>query len=121
MESILASIKKLLGVPEEVTHFDSDIIMHINTTIMDLTQIGVGPSEGYHISDEEDTWADFIGDSEELEAVKTYVYLNVKLLFDPPQNSSTIEVINRQIAKIEWRLNFKVDASKTGEEEIQNG
>lgn len=109
MESILTSIKKLLGIEEEYTQFDNDIIMHINTVFLNLTQLGVGPAEGFFIEDDAATWDDFIGDSTELQAVKTYVYLKVKLLFDPPLSSSVIESMNRMISELEWRLNVAVD------------
>ena len=109
MESILTSIKKLLGIEEEYTQFDADIIMHINTVFLNLTQLGVGPSEGFLIEDDTAIWEDFIGDSSQLQAVKTYVYLKVKLLFDPPLSSSVTESMNRMIAELEWRLNVAVD------------
>lgn len=109
MDSILTSIKKLLGIDEEYIQFDSDIIMHINTVFLNLTQLGVGPEEGFLIEDDAATWDDFIGDSSQLQAVKTYVYLKVKLLFDPPLSSSVIESINRIISELEWRLNVAVD------------
>lgn len=109
MESILTSIKKLLGIEEEYTQFDADIIMHINTVFLNLTQLGVGPSEGFLIEDDSAIWEDFIGDSSQLQAVKTYMYLKVKLLFDPPLSSSVTESMNRMIAELEWRLNVAVD------------
>lgn len=109
MDSILTSIKKLLGIDEEYTQFDNDIIMHINTVFLNLTQLGVGPEEGFLIEDDAATWDDFIGDSNQLQAVKTYVYLKVKLLFDPPLSSSVIESINRIVSELEWRLNVAVD------------
>lgn len=109
MDSILTSIKKLLGIDEEYTQFDNDIIMHINTVFLNLTQLGVGPEEGFLIEDDAATWGDFIGDSNQLQAVKTYVYLKVKLLFDPPLSSSVIESINRIISELEWRLNVAAD------------
>ena len=109
MESILTSIKKLLGIEEEYTQFDADIIMHINTVFLNLTQLGVGPDEGFLIEDDTAIWEDFIGDSSQLQAVKTYMYLKVKLLFDPPLSSSVTESMNRMIAELEWRLNVAVD------------
>ena len=109
MESILTSIKKLLGIEEEYTQFDADIIMHINTVFLNLTQLGVGPSEGFLIEDDTAIWEDFIGDSSQLQAVKTYMYLKVRLLFDPPLSSSVTESMNRMIAELEWRLNVAVD------------
>lgn len=109
MDSILTSIKKLLGIAEEYTQFDEDIIMHINTVFLNLTQLGVGPEEGFAIENDAASWEDFINDNIQLQAVKTYVYLKVKLLFDPPLSSSVIESMNRMIAELEWRLNVTVD------------
>lgn len=109
MESILTSIKKLLGIEEDYEHFDQDIIIHINSALMILTQLGVGPSRGFMISDKTSLWSDFIPDEHGLEAVKTYIYLKVKLLFDPPLSSSVIELINRSISELEWRINIMVD------------
>ena len=109
MDSILTSIKKLLGIAEEYTQFDEDIIMHINTVFLNLTQLGVGPEEGFTIENDAASWEDFINDNIQLQAVKTYVYLKVKLLFDPPLSSSVIESMNRMIAELEWRLNVAVD------------
>ena len=109
MESILTSIKKLLGIEEEYTQFDNDIIMHINSVFLNLTQLGVGPAEGFLIEDDTATWEDFIGDSNQLQAVKSYMYMKVKLLFDTPLSSSVIESMNRMIAELEWRLNVAVD------------
>ena len=107
--SILTSIKKLLGVAEDYAEFDEDIMTHINSVFLNLTQLGVGPEEGFMIEDNTAEWADFINDSIQLQAVKTYVYLKVKLLFDPPLSSSVTESINRMIAELEWRLNAAVD------------
>lgn len=106
MDSILTSIKKQLGIAEDYEHFDPDIIMNINTVFMNLTQIGVGPSEGFYITDEEAIWSDFIADLTKLQAVKTYMFLKVKLVFDPSSmGSATIAAYERQIQELEWRLN----------------
>lgn len=113
MESILTSIKKLLGIAEEYNHFDPDLIMHINSVLMILTQLGVGPSEGFRIEDDSATWDDFIPEDQNLEAVKSYMHLKVKLLFDPPLSSAVIESMKRMIDEIEWRLNVEVDPSKS--------
>ena len=107
--SILTSIKKLLGVAEDYTEFDEDIMTHINSVFLNLTQLGVGPEEGFMVEDNTAVWEDFINNSVQLQAVKTYVYLKVKLLFDPPLSSSVTESINRMIAELEWRLNAAVD------------
>ena len=113
MDSILTSIKKLLGVDEAYTHFDPDIVMHINSVLMILHQMGVGPSDGFIIEDETEVWGDFIPDASpiKLEAVKSYIYLKVRLLFDPPLSSAVIESINRQISELEWRLNVAAESS----------
>jgi hypothetical protein len=112
MESILSSIKKLLGVPEEYTQFDPDIIMHINTVFLNLTQLGVGPESGFFIMDNTEVWSDFVNINEfaEMNAVISYMYLKVKLLFDPPLSSSVIESMNRTISELEWRLNVAVES-----------
>lgn len=107
--SILTSIKKLLGVPDDYSEFDEDIIMHINSVFLNLTQLGVGPEAGFSIEDESAEWDEFIGDNTQLNSVKSYMYLKVKLLFDPPLSSSVIESMNRIIAELEWRLNVAVD------------
>ena len=109
MESILTSIKKLLGITEEFENFDSDIIMHINSVFMILNQLGVGPSEGFTIEDDTSTWVDFIPDTTKVEAIKSYMYLKVKLLFDPPTNSTVVDSTNRLIAELESRLNWAAE------------
>ena len=110
MESILVSIKKLLGIAEEYTHFDADLIMHINSVFMILTQLGVGPAEGFIIEDKTSDWTEFIEDPTQLQLAKSYMHLKVKLLFDPPLSSAVIESMNRMISEFEWRL--AVDAEK---------
>ena len=109
MESILTSIKKMLGIAEEYTHFDMDLIMHINSVLTILTQLGVGPSKGFSIRDENDSWEDFFSKDSNLESVKSYVYMKVRLLFDPPQSSAVTESINRLISELEWRINVEVE------------
>lgn len=108
-ESILTSIKKLLGIAEEYTHFDTDIMIHINTAIMTLNQLGVGPEEGFRVTSDADSWSDFIEDDDYLDAAKTYVYLKVKLVFDPPLSGSVMEAMKESIKEYEWRLNVKAD------------
>lgn len=104
MESILTSIKKLIGITEEYTQFDVDIMIHINSAFGILRQLGVGPADGLRISGKEDTWDQFLQDKKKLELVKTYVYLKVKILFDPPLSSAVMDCINREISQCEWRL-----------------
>lgn len=112
-ESILTSIKKLLGIAKDYDHFDTDIIMHINSVLGALTQIGVGPKTGFSISDETAIWTDFIEMNPLLEMVKSYVYLKVRLLFDPPQSSSVAEAMKNNAAELEWRISVTVDPGDT--------
>ena len=112
MESILTSIKKLLGITEEYNQFDPDIIMHINSVFMILTQLGIGPTEGFSIEDDTSIWSDFIKDANKIEAVKSYIYLKVKLLFDPPLSSAVIDSTNRLINELEWRLNVAAESTE---------
>lgn len=112
MDSVLTSIKKLLGITEEYKQFDQDLIIHINSVLMGLTQIGVGPSEGMRIQDDSTTWNDLLSNISNLEAVKTYVYLKVKMIFDPPTSSSVMDAMNRSINEYEWRLNINADSQK---------
>ncbi len=122
MESILTSIKKLLGIAEEYTHFDADLIMHINSVLSILTQIGVGPTEGFSIKDKSSVWGDFVPENSKWELIKSYTYMKVKLLFDPPLSSSVIESMNRIISELEWRIQVAADSIiDKREEEIQNG
>lgn len=114
MESILTSIKKLLGITEDYNHFDADIIMHINSVFAILTQLGVGPSEGFRIEDELATWNDFIQtDSPIFDSVKSYMHLKVKLLFDPPFSGTVMEAYNRMISEFEWRLTVTAETGQT--------
>ena len=106
MDSILNTIKKLLGIQPEYKNFDEDIIVGINTAFATLNQIGVGPPEGFIIEDENQTWADYIT-SANLVMVKTYIHQKVKLLFDPP-NGSVLESLDRSISELEWRLYIEV-------------
>lgn len=103
--SILTSIKKLLGIDEMYTVFDNDLIIHINTVIANLVQMGIGNQEtGYSIEGPNDRWVDFIGDSNKLQQVKSYVYIKVKLLFDPPASSVIVDAMNRSANELEYRL-----------------
>lgn len=108
-ENILASIKKLLGFEEDYTAFDTDIMMHINSAFMGLHQLGVGPAAGYALSSGLETWVEFFGDNNDLHGVKTYIYLKVRLVFDPPSTSFVIDAIQKQITELEWRLNVQVE------------
>ena len=122
MESILNSIKKLLGIAEDYDYFDSDIIMHINSVFATLTQLGVGPEDGFSIDDESEKWEDFLPEERMLHSVKSYMVMKVKLMFDPSLSSAVIECTKEQIKELEWRLQVAVDSANTkSEEEIQNG
>lgn len=109
MDSILTSIKKLLGITAEYTQFDTDLIIHINSVFSILTQLGVGPSTGFSIPDEYSVWTDFLPEDPRLEMVKTYVYLKVRLMFDPPDRSAVADAMKRQIDELEFRLNVAAD------------
>lgn len=112
-DSILISIKKLLGIDKDYKNFDSDIIMHINTVFTILNQLGVGPDEGFSIEDEKDEWSDYVDlDSEKnFNAIKSYIHLKVKLLFDPPLNSTVMEAMKQTINELEWRLNAQAESN----------
>lgn len=113
MQSILNSIKKTLGLEADYTAFDTEIIIHINSVFMILQQLGIGPENGFVISDANAEWSSFLNPGFQLELVKSYMYLKVRMLFDPPQNSSLLEAMNNQIAEFEWRLNVKSDEVST--------
>lgn len=104
-QSILKSVKKMLNVEPTYTAFDLDIIMHINSTFSTLTQLGIGPSTGFMIEDDTTTWNAFLGTDLQLSNVKSYIFLRVKLIWDPPQTSFHLQAIKEQIAELEWRIN----------------
>lgn len=116
MDSILGSIKKLLGIVEEHDQFDVDLIIHINSVFMILTQLGIGPSEGFTISDSSAVWSDYDTNGASVEGIKTYMYCKIKPIFDPPSNSFTLEALNKQAAEYEWRMSVIVDPPFTDEE-----
>ena len=107
--SILTSIKKLLGIAEEDTSFDQDIIMHINTVFAILAQLGVGPANGFSIEDDGAIWSDYLGNVTNLELVKSYIYMKVRSMFDPPTSSILADAMNKNISELEWRINTMVD------------
>lgn len=111
--SILNSIKKMIGPTIEDTYFDADLIIHINSVFSILKQLGIGPDSGFSIADSTATWSEYIGDdSAEWNDVITYVYLRVKLLFDPPLNASVIASMEKTISELEWRLNVAAENKK---------
>ena len=123
MDSILTSIKKLLGITAEYKQFDPDLIIYINSVFLILKQLGIGPEQGFSISGEYDTWDQFLPEgSENFEAVKSYMYIKVKLLFDPPTSSAVMEAMNRIASEYEWRLNVEAESTpvNVGEDGDQN-
>lgn len=103
--SILSDVKKTLGIEEDYQAFDVDILMHINTVFSTLNQLGIGPDAGFMIEDSTPTWDDLLDDDLRLNSVKSYIYLRVRLLFDPPATSYLIEAMRKQVEEFEWRLN----------------
>lgn len=105
MDSILLTVKKGIGIDPSYEAFDPDIIMHINSVLFILTQEGIGPKEGFNITGQDETWDDFLGESNtKLSAVQSYVTLKTRLLFDPPQSGTLNEQITKLISELEWRL-----------------
>lgn len=118
MNSILISVKKLLGLSEEDDSFDTDVMFHINTVFSALTQMGIGPSNGFMITGAETEWNDFIQDNTKIEMLKTYVYMRVKLMFDPPTNTSVLECLKELIKELEWRLFTEFDLNKEASQNV---
>lgn len=116
-DSILISVKKMLGLDQNYNAFDPDVIMHINSVFLILNQLGVGPKKVFSITDEKDTWEEFL-QGELVGLVKSYMYLKVRLIFDPPSTGVLHEAMERQIAEFEWRLNVHCD---TPEEKVETG
>lgn len=111
-ESIFESIKEMLGPDASYDVFDQDILVHINAAISVLAQLGVGPAAGFVVTGPSETWADFIGtDKTELNMVKTYIYMKVRIAFDPPTNSSVLAAYQDACREYEWRMNVAVDPS----------
>ena len=109
-DSILATIKKMLGLDAAYTAFDTDIIVLINSAFMTLNQIGVGPKEGYSIHDYTGNWTDFVTNRVMLNSVQEYVYMKVKMVFDPPSNSYVMEAMKSRCAEYEVRLNMQAES-----------
>ena len=104
-DSILTTVKKLVGIDESYDAFDLDIITHINSAFSTLDQLGIGPEEGFMIEDDSAVWGDFLGDDNRLNSVKSLIGLKVRVVFDPPATSFTLEAFKKQIEELEWRLN----------------
>lgn len=114
-DSILNSVKKLLGIQSEDISFDTDILIHINSAIFVLSQLGV-VENGYMITSANDTYEEMIGDEvKEISGIKTYLFYKTKIMFDPPTNGAVLETMKQQIAELEWRLNLSVDPPETFE------
>lgn len=121
-DSILSTVKKMLGIAEEYTAFDIDLIVNINSVFLTLNQLGVGPEKPYRIEGSEETWADFLkNDREKFPGVETYVYLKTRLLFDPPTNSFLVDAMEKQCDELEWRLNIQAEGGKVVNGSILDG
>lgn len=117
MTSILNTIKKMVGITESDTSFDTDIIIHINSALMVLNQLNVGPEAGYFITSATETWDNYLGTDKDIESVKTLIYLKVRLAFDPPTNAFLVEAMKAQIKEHEWRLMLSRDEKEETDEE----
>lgn len=117
-DSILDTVKKMLGIPQDYTQFDTDVVIHINSVLSILTQLGIGPNEGYSIKDNTSLWSDYIPDGKALSDIKTYVYLKVRLIFDPPSASSAVEAMNKLVSELEWRINVAADSEEEVNEDV---
>lgn len=109
MDSILTSIKKLLGIEESYEHFDTDIIFHINSALSILHQLGIGDGDDFVIHGKEEKWSDFFEDDKSIEPVKSYVYMKVRKMFDPPNSSIHMDSMDKMISELEFRINVMVD------------
>lgn len=116
-ESILLTIKKMLGLEDDYGAFDTDVIVGINSAIFVLTQLGIGPQGGFSIHGPGETWRELIGNAKNLEAVKSYIYIKTRLVFDPPTNSFLLDALNKQAQEFEWRLNVNAEHKEKPEEE----
>lgn len=109
-QSILVSIKQMLGLTDYTRAFDDELVSHINSTFMGLNQLGIGYSDdGFRISGYDETWSDFVDDIRLADAVREYIYLKVRLIFDPPASSVVSEAMNQRLAETEWRLNVQAE------------
>lgn len=109
MESILETIKKMVGIFKDDNEFDTDIIININSCFSTLNQLGVGPKEGFVIKDNSAKWSDYIIDTKKMEFVKSYIYIKVRLVFDPPTSSFVLDALQRQATELEWRLKVQAE------------
>lgn len=111
-ESILDTIKIMLGLEKDYNSFDTEIIAYINSAFFALSQLGVGPEEGFSITGPDEVWSNFIDEKSNLIAVQTYIKLKVQLIFDPPSNSFVVDAINKQLEELTWRLCLEAEYLK---------
>ena len=123
MGSILTSIKIMLGLGSDYTPFDNELVIFINSALSKLTQLGVGPDEGFVLVDLTETWDDLLGDLTNLEMVKNYIYIDVRLLFDPPGNSFIVDAFKKQQEELAWRITvaYDINSKKDGSESNDTG
>lgn len=114
-QSILDTTKKALGIESDYTAFDPELIMHVNSVFADLFQLGVGPQTAYAIEDKNNTWGEFLGSRDDINSVKSYIFLRVRLLWDPPNTSFNLTSLERQADELLWRLNIQSEGA------VQNG
>lgn len=112
-ESILTSIKKLIGMEAQYSAFDTDLIIHINSVFAILLQLGCGPTDGFKITGSDETWDEYVQDTQKLEFVKTFMYLKCKLVFDPPGSSTVLKAYQDEIKELEWRINVEAESTST--------
>lgn len=117
-KSILNSVKKVLGYPPEFTAFDTDITMHINSNLSTLNQLGVGPTEGFFVEDSSSLWEEFSENKLIVNSVKSYIYIKVRLIFDPPATSFVIAALEKEATQLEWRLNVAAESPRTSPEGV---
>lgn len=120
-EKILESIKKVLNIPSDYAAFDQDVLMHTNSVFSTLHQLGVGPDEGYMVEDVEATWDTFLGDDPRLNNIKTYIYLRVRMLFDPPATGFHTTAMREQIQELEWRINAHREDTEWTDPNVEEG
>lgn len=113
MSSILNDVKKAVGIHEANDDFDTDIILAINSTLFKLMQVGVGPTDGFVVTGDTEMWEDLLGNRTDLEAAKSYVFVNVRLLFDRPETSYGIQALERMSKEYEWRLEVQTQKSNS--------
>ena len=117
-DSILTTIKKMLGIHEEIEDFDMDLIVFINSALAELNQLGIGPKDGFQISGKEETWKQLYNGRKIFNDIKTYIFLKVKVIFDPPQVASLNSAYENQLKEVTWRLNTKRESEEWSRPEL---